>query len=266
MTQVPAGYVGKLLTPSGWDSALLPPGQVNIGAGSCTGKQSKLVLLEATTITILETFRDAVASTDKVDHRIITKDGVPTSVDMYVRVNVPDDATSRNNIFALMTPTGAAGSNVYTITLQNIYARFVEMDVRNRVRDIICSQPNFQGVLSNYDAVNKQVAAAVIQAFKDDHVPLILQDAQLSQVLPDPQVWDSEVKLKAAEAQIQAIEKIGDAMANTPGYQNFLKWQTLQNIAQTGNLIVITDGNSDSTPGIVINPITPTTGNQTAKK
>lgn len=250
---IPSGYIGRILTPSGWDSSILPPGQVNIGAGSMAGKQSKLVLVEATTITVLETFRDAATSDDKHDHRIITKDGVPTSVDMYVRLGLPDDKNLRNRIFLEATPEAFLGNpNISVITLRNVYYRFVEMDIRNRVRDVVSSYERFQDLLTNYSEVNKKVASAAIAAFKDSGVPLILQDAQLSQVLPDPQVWDSEVKKKAAEAFQDQISIIGQAVASNPAYLEYLKWQALQAIAATGNLIIVTDGNT--VPGLVVNP------------
>lgn len=258
---VPSGYIGRILTPSGFDKTILPPGQVNIGAGSFTGQQSKLVLVEATTITVLETFRDKDASTDKQDHRIITKDGVPVSVDMYVRLGLPDDLASRDKIFLTVTPEPTDyNKNISTIALKNIYARFVEMDVRNRVRDIISSYDKFQDVLIGYSVANKKVTAAAIAAFKDSAVPLILQDAQLSQVMPDPQVWDSEVKKKASEAYEGQISTLGKAMAENPAYLEYLKWQALQAIAASAadkgnNLIIVTDGKSS--PGFVINPPRP---------
>lgn len=251
--QVPSGYVGKLLHPSGFDSKLLQPGQVNIGSASIVGKQSKLVILEATTITIQEQFRAREQSADGQDHRILTRDGVPVSVDMYVRIALPDDTDTLNSIFLLATPTPTDNPFISTISLQSIYYRFAEMDVRNRIRDIITRYANFQELLTNYTEINRLVALAAVDAFKASTIPLKLQDAQLSQVLPDPQVWDSEVKRKAAQAQIETIEQVGQAMISNPGYQEFLKWQSLEKIAASGDLIIITDAGSSTVP-IVVNP------------
>ena len=245
---VPSGHIGKILTPSGFEKDVIPSSQVNLGTTGCNQQQSRLVILESTTITILEKFRDAASSDDANDHRIMTADGVPTVVDMYVRVALPDDTSIVNNIFLTVTPEETKQSLVSLITLKNIYTRFVEMDTRNRVRAIISTYPNFQSIIDNYKKVNKEVAEAIIQAFKDNNVPLKLQDAQLSQVLPDPQVWDSEVKKKSAEALQGQIAAIGETIAANPSYLEYLKWQALQNIAAAGsasgvNTIIITDGN-----------------------
>lgn len=256
---IPSGYIGRILTPTGWDARIMPPGQVNIGAGSYSGRQSKLILIEATTITVLETFRDATVSDDKHDHRIITGDGVPVAVDMYVRLGLPPDQKTRDRIFMEVTPEPWPGNtNISVITLKNIYSRYVEMDTRNRVRDTVSSYEKFQDLLgAGYTTANKRITAATIAAFKESNVPLILEDAQLSQVLPDPQVWDSEVKKKAADAFKDQIGIIGAAIKDNPYYLDYLKWQALQAIAATGavkgnNLIIVTDG--EEAPGIVVNP------------
>lgn len=245
MTVIPSGYIGKILTPSGFNKEFLPPGQVNLGGASCVGNQSRLVILENTTMTQVEMFRDSKSSNDGQDHRIVTKDGVPTTVDMYVRVTLPDDNEIKNLIFLQVTPEKSDNELIAKITLANIYARFVEMDTRNRVRDVISKYLNFQDVLNNYSKVNQEVTAAVIAAFKDSHVPLKLQDAQLSQVLPDPQVWDSEVKKKASEALQSQIQALGETIASNPSYIKYLQWQAMQEIAKTGNLIIVTDGSDD---------------------
>jgi regulator of protease activity HflC (stomatin/prohibitin superfamily) len=255
ITQIPSGYVGKVLNPTGFDTAVLQPGQVNLGA------RGYLVLLEATSVTVAEKFRAADQSDDKQDHRIITRDGVPVTIDMYVRVALPSDATIMNNIFLLATPTGTEKPRVSKIALQDIYTRFAQLTVRGKVREIIAGYDNFQAVTAHYAEINRQVGLAVVQVFTDSVVPLKLQDAQLSQVLPDPQVWDAEVKKKTADVQVYTINQVGQAMADNPGYQEFLKWQSLQTIASTAaqsgnNMIIITDGSAPA-PGIVVNPQQP---------
>jgi regulator of protease activity HflC (stomatin/prohibitin superfamily) len=259
MYYIPAGYVGRIMTPSGWDEKILEPGQINLGVAGANGQFSTLVLLEATTITVEEQFRSADFSSDKQDHRILTKDGVPTTVDMYVRLMLPDDEAVRNNIFVQVTPEKYGDDpREKVITLNNVYKRFTELDIRNKVRTIISAQANFQSVLANYSNMNDQITAAALKAFADNHVPLKLQDAQLSQIMPDPQVWDSEVKSKASEALKTQIEAIGQATANNPGYLEYLKWQTLNTAFANGNnTIVITDGNNNNGNqglGLVIDP------------
>jgi hypothetical protein len=249
---VPSGFVGKILYPTGFDDKLLAPGQINLGVQQINGQKTRIVYLESTTVTIVEQFRAAGQSGDGQDHRIVTRDGVPTVVDMYVRLMLPDDEQSQNNIFLQITPTPSTTNPFESyIMLKDIYAKFVEMDTRNRVRSILSSYENFQDILINYDEANDRVTKSVIEAFKDSGVPLKLQDAQLSQVLPDPQVWDSEVKKKAAEALESQIQTLGQMIASNPGYLDYLKWQTLKDIATVGsangtNTLIIVTGEDSS--------------------
>jgi len=245
---VPSGYQGRIINPTGFDKKMIPPGQVNLGSQSCTGNQSHMVLLESTTVVVQEQFRGAEISTDHADHRIVTADGVPANVDFYVRMVLPADQKTIDRIFLEVTPENTNDPLETKITLSNIYGRYVEMDIRNRVRAILSGYKNFQDILINYNEANAQVKAAAIAAFEESHVPLKMEDAQLSQVLPDPQVWDSEVKKKAAEALQSQISDIGQMIASNPGYLKYLQWQALKDIATVGSakgtntIIIVADG------------------------
>ena len=53
----------------------------------------------------------------------------------------------------------------------------------------------------------------------------------------------------AAEAQVDAIAKIGEAIRKNPEYRDYMKWQSLKEIAATGtqkgtNTLIVVDGSS----------------------
>lgn len=250
--EIPAGYVGKMLTPTGWDQKTLEAGQVDLGKTDNAGRYTVLVLVEATSTTVKEQFLGSEVNPDKEDHRILTKDGAPLTVDLYVRVMLPDSEKDRNALFVQITPKKfEADPRVKVITLGDVYERFARMDIRGKVRGIFAGYAHYRDVYVNYDEINKKISAMVLETFKENGVPLRLQNAQLSNVKPDQRLWDAENKKAAAAAEASAINTIGEAMRKNPDYGQFLKWQSLQKIAETGstkgtNTIIIADGGSDA--------------------
>ena len=101
MHNVPAGFVGRILTPTGWDATIAESGQIDLKSKDNQGRYAVLVLMESTTTTVKEQFlaagQDPKRKTDGTDHRILTKNGTPLSVDFYVRCMLPDDKAQRNN-------------------------------------------------------------------------------------------------------------------------------------------------------------------------
>ena len=250
---IPAGYIGRVLTPTGWEQSARSAGQVDLRAVDRNGSYSVLVLLEATSTTVKEQFLEANADPakhDNTDHRVTTKDGVPLSVDVYIRAMLPDDGSVRDHIFTLVTPAAESQDDrVRTISIQNIYERFAQMKIRNNIRLIFAGYPSYREVAANYGPINDQIARMVVQTFEQDHVPLKLQDVQLSNVKQDSFVFKAQNDLAAAEAQANAIAKIGEAIRKNPEYRDYMKWQSLKEIAATGtqkgtNTLIVVDGSS----------------------
>jgi hypothetical protein len=131
---IPAGYVAKMLTPTGWDEKIYEAGQVDIGQTTNNGQGNTLVLLEASSVMIKESFKEE--GEDGQDHRVKTLTE-SLAVDAYVNVILPDDPKIRNSIFALVTPAATKGSDrVKVITLEMVYRQFAQMDVRSKTRSI----------------------------------------------------------------------------------------------------------------------------------
>ena len=248
---IPAGYMGKVLTPTGWEQTTRTAGQVDLRAPDSIGNFSVLVLLEATSTTVKEQFLEANASAakqDNTDHRVTTKDGAPLSVDVYIRAMLPDDEPTRDRIFTLVTPIAdPQDERVRRITIQNIYERFAQMKIRNNIRMIFSGYSTYKEVAAAYGTLNDRIANMVVRTFNEDHVPLKLQDVQLSNVKQDPAVFKAQNDLAAAEAQADAIAKIGEAIRKNPEYREYMKWQSLKEIAATGtqkgtNTLIVVDG------------------------
>jgi len=156
--------------------------------------------------------------------------------------------STRDRILTLVTPVAKAqDERVRRITIQNIYERFAQMKIRNNIRMIFATYPTYKEVAASYGDINDRISNMVIKTFGNDHVPLKLQDVQLSNVKQDPAVFKAQNDLAAAEAQADAITKIGEAIRWSPEYRDYMKWQSLKEIAATGtqkgtNTLIVVDG------------------------
>ncbi len=137
VVDIPAGHVGKVLATTGWEKGIHEAGQVDIGTKGNSGECNNLVICEATSVTIKESFGKGTAK-DGEDHRIITKNKVPLTVDWYVQVMLPDDLKTRDSIFATVTPVIMPNTDgrVSKITLNDVYSRFAQMTIRGKMREI----------------------------------------------------------------------------------------------------------------------------------
>jgi|SRR3989344_2568500 len=240
---IPPGYIGKMLTPTGWEDKTWEAGQVDIGVADFSGRGNSLVICEATSVTIKESFDKPSAANGNEDHRIIAKDKTPLAVDVYVQVMVPDDKKMRDSIFAQVTAFPEKDNDrVRKITLEQIYNQFARMTIRGKTRQIFSEYSGYQDVMTKYDQVSKQVAGMIAETFKETRVPLKLVAGQLSNVKADATVWAAENEKAAASAQVAVIDAIGTAMRNNPAYLEKYKWDVLKDIAGKQNLTIIVDG------------------------
>jgi len=243
---VPPGYIGKMLTPTGWENQIHEAGQLDIGVQGWDGRSNQLVICEATSVTIKESFGKPTKEVSE-DHRIIGKDKVPFSVDMYVQVMVPDEKKLRDSIFAQVTPKPLQGGDgrVSRITLSDIYIRFAQMTIRGKAREIFTEYQGYQDVMGQYNLVSKRIAGMIAETFEENKVPLKLLAGQLSNVKADETVWAAENQKAAATAQVEVIDKIGVAMRNNPAYLEKYKWDVLKEIAGKQSLTIIVNSGGD---------------------
>ena len=250
--EIPAGYAAKVLTPTGWQQQILTAGQVDLGEAAANGSYNVLVLLESSTKTIEEQFREDDPK-DHQDHRVMTAARVPLAVDVYVQVGVPadpnngDDKRMMESIFAQVTPKTTQDNRVREISLNDIYERFAQPTIRGKTRAIFAKYKNDEEVFKNYDKVNNEVAQMVVDTFTSGKVPLKLLLAQISNVKVDKAVWQAQAIRATADAQVYSINTVGAALRSNPQYQSIVKYDALKEIAKTGsasgvNTIIIESG------------------------
>jgi hypothetical protein len=247
---IPAGYVGKVLTPTGWEKGpAREAGQVDIGDAQDNGASSVLVLLEISSIAPKESF-NSNNSKDDEDHRIIIKK-TPVTVDVYVRMIAPKEDDKRSALFASFTPTltPSLGDRVYVITLEEVYKKFAQMDVRSGIRAVLQQQDSVETILSNLEMYNDKLGEIALKMFNKSGVPLVLQNVTISNIKKDNSILEAENEKAKALAQVYVIDQLGAAVRRNPEYKLLKKYDTYEKIAsKIGNFTII-DGQPE---GIVI--------------
>jgi len=238
---VPPGYIGKVLTPKGYSEEIHEAGQVDIGTTDSNGMQNTLVICEASTVTIKESFDKSTEG----DHRISTrnpKKSPPLSVDVRVQVALPfgDDAKAqREAIFAMVTPQKSTTERVSFIELSQVYTSSAAGTVRNRIREIFSRCEDYDDVMSRYSQINSEISKAIAGAFKENHTPLVLLSAELSNVKPDEAVTAAQNQFAASQSEIDQINAVGKAIQANPGYLEMKKWEVIREAAGKGATIII---------------------------
>lgn len=234
---IPAGYVGKKLNPTGWDNGILEAGQVNLGQVNSDNSFTSLVLLEASSISVKESF----GMQGNEDHRILIGKS-PVTVDVYVRIMIPKDAAKRNAIFSVITPKSKS-DRVSEINVTDIYSKLAQMDIRSGIRSVMQKYTDVSFITTHMDTINNELGAMAIKMFERSGVPLEIQNVTLSNVKMDQTVNDAENQKNAALAQVEAINAIGNAIKSNPGYLQFKKYETLEKLNGRNANITFIDGN-----------------------
>lgn len=237
---IPSGYVGKSLTPTGYSEEILEAGQVDLGEVRNDGTSTSLVLLEVTTTTIKESFDAAGTDPNEAgDHRVRTKDGAPVAVDIYVQVAVPQDKNLRDGIFSMISPQPTQDARVSAITIGAVYSQFAKMTIRGNVRSIFAKYQNVDSVYANYAKINAEISLMIIDVIKQSKAPFEILNAQLSNVKEDPTILDSKNKLVAARNEVEAAKMLGEAINKNANYLEMRRLQVLEKIGGLSKATVI---------------------------
>lgn len=209
------GFKAKILTPTGYEKGIKSAGQVDIGQTD-NGKGNSLVKLEATTVTVKESF---YKEDDNNDRRVRTIDGTPLSVDIYIQISLPETEEGQDETFNSVTPNQVKDNNrVYIIKLSDVYNQFAKMIIRGKVREIFAKYNSANDIMKNYDKVNAEIGKMVIDVIKISKTPISLISVQLSNVQEDKIILASKNKINEAQNEADAIEKIGAALQKYPQY------------------------------------------------
>jgi len=247
---IPSGYVGKVLTSTGWKEGIMEAGQVDLGDANNDGTYNSLVLLEATTITVKEQFM--IQGADGQDHRMKTRNGMPVAADIYIQIEVPTDQKKRDAIFALITAKQYPNDpKVSVIEIKDLYDRFATQLIRGGARTIVASYENTDSIMRNYSKMSAEIALMANKVVNDSKAPFGIIGVQISNVQEDPTIITSKNKMLQADNEAESIRKIGEAIAKHPQYLESRRLDVLEKIGANGkSSLIVMDTKSSSTIAI----------------
>lgn len=258
---VPPNAIGMVLAPTGYDGKVLTPGQVNLGDLTASGEGNSLVLVERNGVPEKESFAGAGASEDKEDHRCLTADGAPVTVDVRMLLALPDYNTKEGakdfqRLLLLGRPVGDKNQKrTLWITASSVYRDQAQQQARGKIRQVCASYASFAALNTAFakdgkDGLTGKVEAAVATSLIDAGVPLRVINATVSNLKPDPSVIEAIAAQQAAERRVEAIKTVTDFLAQdqTGGRREVYRLQVWQEIVAKGNAnghntIFMTDAN-----------------------
>ena len=255
---VPPDKLGMKLTPTGYEDHIYTPGQVNIGKKSTSGLSNSLVLIQRSGLQIKEPFLGSASSGDKEDHRCLTHDRVPMTLDVRLLLAIPDHETEQGKkdlarLFLLGNPIATKeNARVLELSAESVYAEQARLQVRGAIRRICATYEHFEDAFAAFASVEEgtnfsdHITRAVVRVLNDQHVPLHVIAAQVSNMKPDDSVVEAQVALRAAEERVKAIETVVKYLGNDPVRQMVYKMQVLQEIVNRAgtnghNTLFLTD-------------------------
>lgn len=125
---IPPNYIGMKLTPTGYEDTIYTPGQVDIGTTSQSGQGNQLVLIQRSGVEIKEQFLGKEGNKDGADHRCLTQDQNPMTLDVRLVLALPDYSTppgkkDLKTLFMLGNPTPMQGNSPYSGALGRVGLR-----------------------------------------------------------------------------------------------------------------------------------------------
>jgi hypothetical protein len=219
-------YIGMKLTPTGYEDTIYTPGQVDIGTTSQAGQGNQLVLIQRSGVEIKEQFLGKEGNKDGADHRCLTQDQNPMTLDVRLVLALPDYSTPQGKkdlktLFMLGNPTPMQGnSRILVLSAESVYEQQAQLQVRGYIRKICSQYPDFSAAFKSFGAekenLTDRIAASVGKVLVEQGVPLRLVGVQVSNMKPDDTVVEAQVAQKAAEARTAAIKTLTDFLDQDP--------------------------------------------------
>lgn len=242
---VPPNAIGMVLTPTGYDGNVLSPGQVNLGDVSTTGEGNKLVLVERNGVQEKESFAGPAANEDHEDHRCLTADGAPATIDVRMLLALPDYTTPQGQkdlqrLLLLGRPVEDKNQKrTLWITAQSVYRDQAQQQARGKIRQACASYASFNTLNAAFanGELTAKIERAIASSLVEASVPERVLNATVSNLKPDPTVIDAIARQQAAEKQTAAIKTVTDFLADDPSGQRreVYRLQVWQQIVEKGN-------------------------------
>jgi hypothetical protein len=243
---IPPNYIGMKLTPTGYEDTIYTPGQVDIGTTSQSGQGNQLVLIQRSGVEIKEQFLGKDGNKDGADHRCLTQDQNPMTLDVRLVLALPDYSTppgkkDLKTLFMLGNPTPMQGNGrILVLSAESVYEQQAQLQVRGHIRKICSQYPDFAAAFKAFGNEKDNLTdniAAIGKVLVEQGVPLRLVGAQVSNMKPDESVVEAQVAQKAAEARTAAIKTLTDFLDQDPtGTRKMVyRMQVLQELTGTAN-------------------------------
>lgn len=245
---VPPNDIGMLLTPTGYEKKIYTPGMVDIGEEDVNKFGNKLVLIQRSGIEVKEQFLGASGSGDTEDHRCLTANKAPMSLDVRLLLALPDYETPKGRdelerVFHLGNPQPVPGERrVLRVSAESVYAEQARLQVRGRIRQLCAMYPDFDSSFTAFsdpgeDGFVRKVEREVALILKDKNVPLRLVNGFVSNMKPDPSVVEATSAKQAADKRVEAIQTLTDFLNGDPTGSRWRVYnmQALQEIVSTAN-------------------------------
>lgn len=248
---IPPNSIGMMLTPTGYEDKVYTPGQVDIGEEDTSNKGNKIVLIQRSGIQIKEQFIGKEGSVDKEDHRCLTADDSPVTVDVRVLLALPDyekpdGRKDLARIFLLGNPEPVANAvpagRVLQITSESIYVEQAQQQVRSKIRQIVVGYKNFNALSKAFadegeNGLTKKIETAISSSLIEQSIPLRVVSASVSNLKPDQSVVEAVAAKQAADERVKAIKTLTDFISedSTGVRGKIYTMQVLQEIVSKAN-------------------------------
>lgn len=250
---VPPNYIAKILTPTGYTKEIYPPGQVDIGDKDSNGRGNSLVLIQRSGLEVKESFIEK--DTDGQDHRCLTTDGNPVSLDVRFifalpDVNTPAGIKDLDTLFLLGNPV-IKTDRVFEITASSIYTQQAQQFVRGYIRRTVATYQNFNEMFKAFanGKLTEELTSKVAKILVDQGVTFRLVSVEVSNMKPDETVVRAQLAQMEAQARNISIDTITKFLAEDPTGMRAKVWemQAIAEIVKTGNAnnhntIILTTG------------------------
>src|SRR5262249_51981736 len=181
---IPPNYIGMKLTPTGYEDTIYTPGQVDIGTTGPAGEGNQLVMIQRSGIEVKEQFLGKGGNKDGADHRCLTQDQNPMTLDVRLVLALPDYSTPQGRkdlktLFMLGNPTSMQGnSRILLLSAESVYEQQAQLQVRGNIRKICSRYPDFAAAFtafgSEHDNFTDRIATGVGRVLTEQGVPLRL--------------------------------------------------------------------------------------------
>lgn len=242
---VPSNSIGMVLSPTGYDGKVLTPGQVDLGAVAQDGEGNQLVLVERNGVQEKESFAGAAANDDHEDHRCLTGDGAPVTVDVRLLLALPNYETAAGakdlqRLLLLGRPVPDKNQKrTMWITASSVYHDQAQQQARGKIRQVCASYTTFNTLNAAFadGSLTDKMKTAVATSLTEAGVPERVLDATVSNLKPDPTVIDAIAAQQAAEKRIEAIKTVTDFLDKdtSGGRREVYRLQVWQEIVAKGN-------------------------------